>query len=713
MIKLKGKYIQAPTLRMFRRYYYLLPYSLRIRFRNRHRDFAISSRVLRACHRLQIILVLASFIAASCQGEQPDLTQKSLEDLMNIEVTSVAKKEQKTSQAAAAVFVISSDEIRRSGALNIPDLLRMVPGIEVAQLNGSVWAISARGFNGQESNKLLVLIDGRTVYNPIFAGVFWDSQIVPLASIERIEIIRGPGAAVWGANAVNGVINIITKSAKDTQGTYAVVGGGSLGAQPETMRFGAKAGNLGAYRVYVEGFHTVAQRSIDGGNGEDDWSLAHGGFRTDLKISSKDSVMAEGDLYRGDAGELVVAPVSIEPPITSTLALRDQYSGWNLLSRWTRTISANSETSLQIYFDRTSRGDTTYSLGLNTFDVDFQHHLGWGTHQDLVWGLGSRISSNGTDPEFRISFQPENRNLALFSSFVQDEIATFQDHLHTTVGVRLEHNSYTGFDTEPSISMVWAPNNKTMFWSAISGANRTPARSDRDIRVNVEALPGPNGLPLLVSYFGNPNQKNEHVTAFEAGYRKTISKDLSLDATAFYNRYRDLQSVEPGAIQLETNPAPPHLLLPWTFANGLYGEAHGFEAFANWKPTRAWTLNPGYSFLTTHIHRFVGSEDVTEGPDTEGGAPKQQAELRSRLDISRGWQWNTLAYFVDRLPALSVPAYTRLDTNLTWQLGERLSMTLAGQNLLQDRHLEYAGPDSSVQSGEIRRNGYAKIEWSF
>lgn len=657
------------------------------------------------------LLALAYHPAVS--GQNSDLTQKSIEDLMNIEVTSVSRKAQKTSQAAAAVFVTNAEDIRRSGAVNIPDLLRMVPGVEVAQLDGSVWAISVRGFNGQESDKLLVLVDGRTVYSPIFAGVFWDSQNVPLDSIDRIEVIRGPGAAVWGANAVNGVINIITKNARDTQGGYASGGGGNVGSAPETVRYGAKAGKLGSYRMYAEGFHTVAQRTPGGGNGEDDWDFAHGGFRTDLKVTAKDSLMAEGEGYRGNGGELAFVPVSLQPPVNSTLALRDLYSGWNLLSQWTRTISPTSQTSLQVYFDRTNRGDTTYSFGLNTFDIDFQQHVGWRTRQDFVWGLGYRISSNSAPPTFRISFQPKDRNLYLFSSFAQDEITMVPDRVYTTVGLRLEHNTYTGFDLEPSVQLAWTPNSKAMFWSAVSGADRTPGRSDRDIRVNVEALPGAGGLPLLVSYLANPAQKNEHVNAFEAGYRNTLSKKLSLDATAFFHRYYDLLSVEPGAVQFETNPASLHLLMPWTFANGLYGETHGFEVFANWKPAAAWTLSPSYSFLTMHLHRFSGSQDVVDGPTTEGSVPSHQAELRSSVNLPGHWQWNAAAYFVGRLPAVSVPSYTRLDSNLTRQFGERWTFSAVGQNLLRDRHAEFSGPDSNVQAGAIRRDAYARITWAF
>jgi iron complex outermembrane receptor protein len=662
---------------------------------------------------LLTMIVLAAPPASAQSASAPDLTQKSLEDLMNVEVTSVSKKEQKTSQVAAAIFVISRGDILRSGALNVPDLLRLAPGVEVAQLDASRWAISVRGFNGQESNKLLVMIDGRTVYNPVFAGVFWDSQNVPLDSIDRIEVIRGPGAAVWGANAVNGVINIITRKANDTQGASLSGGAGNDLVGPATVRYGGTARLVGAYRVYAEGFHEAAQRAADGSDGEDDWRLVHGGFRTDRSLSVKDSLTTEGEAYSGDGGELALVPVSLAPPLTSTLALREHYSGWNILSRWTRAISQTSQSSLQVSFDRTSRDDTTYAFNLNTLDIDFQQHIGWGSRQDFVWGLGYRVISTHTSPTFRISFQPKDRNLQLFESFAQDEITLIPKRLFFTLGGRLDHNVYTGFDFEPASQLVWTPNDHHTFWASASSADRTPARSDTDIRVNLEAVPGPGGLPLLVSYLGNPEQKNEHLTAFEAGYRDTISDRLSLDSAVFFNRYRDLTSVEPRAVHIETSPLPAHLLMPWTFANGLYGETHGMEVFANWQPLAAWTVSPGYSFLAMHIHKFTGSQDMTDGPGTEGTAPDNGASLRSQLDLPGHLQWNASAYFVDRLPAVSVPSYTRLDSGLTWLPGERWSFSVVGQNLLKSQHQEFAGVDSSVESGRIRRNAYARINWSF
>jgi iron complex outermembrane receptor protein len=289
---------------------------------------------------------------------------------------------------SAAIFVITEEDIHRSGATNIPDLLRMAPGLDVAQINPSTWAISARGFNGQYSNKLLVLIDGRTVYTPIFSGVFWDAQDVPLDSIGRIEVIRGPGAAVWGANAVNGVINIITKSAGDTQSAIATAAGGTLEHGAGMVRYGGKIGSRGAYRVFADGFEIGHFLTPDNQSGKDDWYSFHGGFRADADVSAKDSLTLEGEVVRGNAGEKATTIVSLLPPVNATLDLRDRFSGWDLLARWKHVASPRSETSLQVYFDHSNRGDTTYGIGLSTFDIDFQQHMNWGQRQDFVWGLG-------------------------------------------------------------------------------------------------------------------------------------------------------------------------------------------------------------------------------------------------------------------------------------------------------------------------------------
>jgi iron complex outermembrane receptor protein len=512
---------------------------------------------------------------------------------------------------------------------------------------------------------------------------------------------------------VNGVINIITLSAGETQGGYVAARAGDANTGPETIRYGGRARALGAYRVSAEGFHLNSLPNRAGLDGHDDWRLVHGGFRTDTTISAKDSFTSEGEMYQGNAGEMAFIPVSLLPPEDEIAVLRLRYSGGHLLTRWNRTLSPGSETSLQVYFDRTTGSDSTFNIGQNIVDVNFQHHILRGARQDIVWGLGYRVSSDEINPTFRISATPQSSRTQLFSSFAQDEIAIQPDRLHMSLSARIEHNDYTGFSLQPSGRLVWTPDSKSSVWGAVSGAERTPTRSDTDFRANFEVLPGPGNLPILVSNFGNPNQKNERLTAFEAGYRTTLNSRFSLDSTVFYNRYLDLASIEPGAMRLEASPAPEHLVIPESVGNGLYGETHGIEAFANWNGASFWTLSPGYAFLSAHLHPFAGSQDVISAPGTEGGTPNHQAQLRSSLSLRRNLQWNASAYFVNRLTAQSIPSYTRLDTGLNWRAGERISLSVVGQNLLRDLHPEYSGPDSITLPGLIRRAAYAKITWAF
>jgi len=660
-----------------------------------------------------LMLVLTLALPAFGQQKQGDLTSESLENLMNIEVTSVSKREQKLSRTASAIFVITSEDIRQSGATNIPDLLRMVPGVQVAQINSSTWAITIRGFNGQNSNDLLVLVDGRTVYSPIFAGVFWNTLDLPPENIERIEVIRGPGATMWGANAVNGVINIITKSSSETQGTLFSAAAGTYDQASGMIRYGGKLGNHTTFRANVSDLNYDHFPGLTGQDGHDSWQAFNGGFRVDSRASAQDTLMFQGSVARGSAGELVNAPVSIFPPQNATLALRDRFSEWDVLSRWDHAFSSTSHTSLQVYFDRSNRGDSTYGFGLNTFAIDFQHHVSWGERQDIVWGAGYRVSSDASVPGVRISFNPTQQRLQLFSGFVQDEVAIRPNSLYLTAGVKVEHNTYTGFGVQPSIRADWLIHQNSSAWVAVSRALRTPSQVDESLRFNSAVLPGPAGVPLLIGLFQTPDYRNEDVTAVEAGYRRQVEARLSLDATAFFNQYDDMRTVEPLVPYLELDPAPPHMVVPSHFANLAYGETHGVELLGSWKPVSWWTLNPGYSYFAIHEHTRAGSLDTTTAPGTNGGSPAHEAELRSNVRLPWNLEWNTAAYFVSRLSAQNVPAYTRLDANLLWHASERFSIGLVGQNLLKDHHLEYNGPNSSLQSSLIKRSAYVKVSWEF
>lgn len=674
---------------------------------------SLNSGIRRALRRgfLGLAAAVLTTIPAWSQETPKDLGNKSIEDLMNIEVSSVSKKEQKLSRIASAIFVITQDDIRRSGATNIPDLLRMVPGLDVAQINGSTWEISSRGFNDEFANKLLVLIDGRTVYSPLFSGVFWDVQQVPLEIIDRIEVIRGPGAAVWGANAVNGVINITTKKAVDTQGGLISGGGGTHEQGFGTALFGGKLGSNTYYRASMNAFDQNHFIGLAGQSSQDDWDMYRTGFRVDSKLGAKDSITVEGDAYKGSEGEIVPAVTSFQPPQPQILDLRQEVGGWDILTRWDRAISPNSQTTLQVYFDRTNRGDITNGEGRDTFDLDFQHHIAWGGRQDFVWGLGYRSTSDDIRGSTKVSFNPPIETDQLFSSFVQDEIAIIPRSLYFTIGARLEHNHFSGFGLQPNASLAWVVNDKNMLWVSLSRALRTPARAT-EVRFNQAVLPGPNGLPIVVSDFGE-GTKNENLLAQEIGYRTQLSEDLSLDLTAFYNSYTDLASAEVGTRFLELNPAPIHLVLPIDGANLLHGESHGAEMALNWKPASRWTLSPGYSYLQLHVYRDPTSKDATSIESLEGSSPREQAQLRSNLELTPRWKWDASVYFVGRLPALQVPSYTRLDTGLTWNLAEKMSLSVVGQNLLHDHHLESNAPDQIVVSSLVKRSAYAKFTLQF
>lgn len=642
------------------------------------------------------------------QSPPNDLTQVSIENLMNMEVTSVSKKEQKLSQVAAAIFVITPEDIRRSGATNIPELLRMVPGLDVAQINANTWAISARGFNLQFANKLLVLIDGRAVYTPLFGGVNWDTQGVPLEDVERIEVIRGPGGAIWGANAVNGVINIITKKAGDTQGTLATGGGGTQVQEFGTLQYGGKIAGSTNYRVFTSYQNNNHLPDFNGQNGEDGWHLLHGGFRADTKVSQKDSLTTQGDVFTGSEGATIMHAI-LSPPENVNVERLVTLSGGNILGRWNHIFSSRCDTTLQFYFDEYRRGGPSAIDVRDTIDFDFQNHLVMGGRQDLIWGLGYRHTVDDTEGTTDEAFVPDNSSKQLFTLFVQDQITLKPNRAYLYVGTKLENSYFTGFDLQPSVRLAWTPSARRTFWAGISRASRTPTRRDVNLDAVLAALPGPAEVVLL----GSPNTKSEHVIAYEAGYRAQPSSKLSIDFAVFLNTYSDLQSSESLPPFFDPNSVPPLLVLPASFGNDLHGTTDGFEAAVNWKVIQHWTLSPGYSLLQMHLHGDSSGDDTPSVADTEGSNPRHQAQLRSHLELWRGFAWDANAYFVGRLPAQSVPSYTRLDTQLTWRLRESVSLSVVGQNLLGDHHVEFNDTFQSVNSSQVKRSAYAKLTLQF
>lgn len=662
---------------------------------------------LRTATALALLTLTAAFaVPARAQQKSSDLANQSIEDLMNIEVTSASKKEQKMSEVPAAIFVITQEDIRHSGATNIPDLLRMVPGLDVAQINANTWAISARGFNLQFANKLLVLIDGRAVYTPLFGGVYWDTQDVPLEDIDRIEVIRGPGGTVWGANALNGVIEIITKKAADTHGGLIVAGGGTLAQGFGTAQYGGKLGEKSDYRVFTKYLNNGHLPGFDGQNAEDNWHLLHGGFRIDTRLSSKDSLTTQGDLYRGSEGSIIVHSV-FNPPDNLLVNRLAQLSGGDVLTRWHHEFSDRSDITVQFYFDRYARSGPDHREVRNTYDFDFQHHFAWGERQDLVWGAGYRHTGDQTVGTIDQSFVPADKSGELFNVFIQDQITLKPDRVYLTVGTKLEDNYFVGYDLLPSARIAWTPNSSNSFWAAVSRASRTPTRRDIGLSAVLAALPGPAEVVLL----GNPNIKSEHVIAYELGYRSQLNNRVSLDATIFYNMYSRLESVSPLPDIIQANP--PLLIHRKSFNDEIYGHTTGFEGALKWKVARYWTLSPGYAFLQMHLHNDSGSLDTTTALDMEGTSPHHQAQLRSYLELPHNFNWDASAYFVDRLPAPGIPSYTRVDSQLTWRARESLEFSIVGQNLLQDHHPEFNHALQSVNSSQGKRSAYAKFTWKF
>jgi len=659
-------------------------------------------------------IVLACLLGApAAWGQSPqmppkDLGSASLEDLMNVEVTSVSRKEQKLSKVAAEIFVITQEDIRRSGARNIPDLLRMVPGLDVAQINGSTWAISARGFNLQFSNKLLVLIDGRAVYTPMFGGVNWDTLDEPLEDIDRIEVICGPGGTIWGANAVDGVINIISKPAADTPGVLVSGGGGTVTQSFGTLQYGGKIKEDTSYRVFTSYQSMDHLPDPSGQESNDGWHLLHGGYREETRLSSKDTLTTQGDIYSGEAGATIVHS-EFDPPNNVNAQRFENLSGGNILGRWTHVSSERMDTTLQVYFDRYVRDGPEAREDRNTVDLDFQNHVALGKRQDLIWGAGIRYTSDGVEGTIDQAFLPVNFAGQLFSFFAQDEITLKPDRATSYAGTKVENSYFTGYDVQPSVRVAWTPDSRHTVWGAISRASRTPTRRDTGLNATLAALPGPAAVLLL----GDPDFSSEHVIAFEAGYRAQATERLSVSLTAFINKYSDLESVEALAPYFDPNFVPPLQVIPNVLENKLHGTTEGVEAFANWKVTSRWTLSPGYSFLEMHLHPNADSTDTVSVADTQGTNPVHQAQLMSHVELLRGFSWDLNGYFVGRLPAASVASYTRMDAQLTWKFWERASFSVVGQNLLRDHHLEFNDYQQSVNSAQVKRGLYAKLTWEF
>jgi len=670
-------------------------------------------------------------------GKPKDAIELSLEELINVKVTSVSKKPDKLTNAPAAVFVITQEDIKRSGATSLPEVLRLAPGVQVSRIDSNKWAITARGFNDRYASKLLVLIDGRTVYTPLFSGTYWESQDLLLEDIERIEVIRGPGATLWGANAVNGVINIITKIAKDTQGGLLTAGAGTEERGFSGVRYGGKLNDDAYYRIYAKYFNRDDFVNFAGIGQTDDWDAARGGFRLDWDATERDSLTVQGDFYsEGLGGSYVVPIVTPLKSAPNTYWRRfdavDDAAGANILTRWKRVFSENSDMALQLYYDWTQHDTPVYGEERNIADLDFQHHFQYGERHDFVWGLGARYSGDRLGNTDIVQFDPASREDYLYSAFIQDDIMLAAEEFYLTLGTKFEHNDYTGFEIQPNARLRWTPHPKHTFWVSVSRAVRTPSRSEHDISCALGVLPpndplNPLPYPTLVQPQGNSEFRSEELIAYELGYRCLAADWLTLDAAVFYNNYADLLNSGLGTLTFSDSPTK-HFVLPLDVNNQMEGETYGGEITADCRLSSWWRTQLTYSCLEMQLHpsgnlnsflyfnrnpnisktiRWVSVESY------EYRSPHHTASLRSSFDFMRNVNLDLWLRYVDALSQLDISSYLGLDVRVAWKPRKNLEFSLCGQNLLDNQHREFESTLVGVAATEIERSVYAMATWRF
>lgn len=661
---------------------------------------------------LAMAVVPALCTASHAATVDASLADLPLEDLMNVEVTSVAKKPQRLQDSAAAVYIITQEDIRRSGLTSIPELLRLVPGMQVAHMDSAYWAISARGGNDDFANKLLVLIDGRSVYTPLFSGVWWDVQDYLLEDIERIEVIRGPGATVWGANAVNGVVNIITKSAEKTTGTLGAFEGGGEMTSQGGLRYGGQMGATGQFRVYSKFTNRDNFLAVSGGPADDSSDLNLSGFRADWSPDERNSFSCHGDLYTGNKNQLT-SMISDKPPYRVNAPTSASTSGGNAYARWEQKHSDRSEGALQFYCDVTRRESASYREVRTTYDLDYQNLSNIGGRHELTWGVGARFSKGDIVGSQIARFTPRGTD-SLYSAFVQDEISFKSDRAHLTIGSKIEHNDYTGVEIQPNVRFIYNMDPHTAVWTSVSRAVRTPSQAEHDVQIFYEAYNV--GIPLLAYVMGNPGFKSEVLTAYELGYRVRPTSDVSLDLAAFYNHYDNMRTLEVGKPVPEAGWPFPHMILPITIENLGRARSYGGELSATWIVRDDWKLVGGVSWINTDFYHLAGSNDTSQKGVFERKTPRSQFSIRSYRDIGRKMELDTMLYytssnFVAREDQL-IPRCMRLDVRLAWRPQPGMEVSIGGRDIFGRPRKEYSEP-LITEATEVSPSAYTKVTWSF
>jgi iron complex outermembrane receptor protein len=658
---------------------------------------------------LALLALLALLKAPPLPAQQPvvepdSLAELDIEDLAQIRVTTMSRRPEPAGRATAALFVISQEDIRRSGAGSLPEALRLAPGLQVARVTARDWSITARGFAEQSPNKLLVLVDGRAIYSPLFAGVFWDIQDLSLEDVQRIEVLLGSGATLWGSNAVNGVINIVTRAAGETAGGLLSLRGGTAEHLIATGRYGLGLGGGAALRVYGRFRDRAPSRLAGGDAGEDDWQQAQSGFRADFDASPRDRVTLQGDAYSGSGGQQV-AFAQPTPPFAGVALDELDASGANLLGRWTHRFGGTEELQLLAYFDRAVRSvpSSFGKVAVNIFDLDLQHHVPLSAGHDLLWGIGYRLNADTISGTFTTTLVPAARTTHLITAFAQDEITLAEGRLWATVGAKLERNDFSGAELQPNLRLLWTPATHHAVWSAISRAVRIPSRLDADVHFVSQVLPG--SPPAQIRFLGNEDFDSEEMVSWEAGWRGAPHPLVSIDLSLYYSWYDRLRSVAP--LPLTTDGG--FVVQPFEVRNDLGGHAYGGTLAATWRPSRKVVLRGSYTLLEMDVALDAAAAPGSLPNVNPGFNPEHQAALRSSFTLPRGVELDVMLRYVGTLPAPPVSDYLEADVRVGWAPRSNLSLALVGRDLFASRHSEF----SSLPQREMQRRAEVQLEWRF
>lgn len=677
---------------------------------------------------LVAIAALVGVAPLVARANNAQLLDMSLEELLNLEVTSVSKKSQKVSETAAAVFVVTADDIRHSGARNVPEALQGVPGLQVAQIDGNKWAISARGFNGRFANKLLVLMNGRTLYTPSFSGVYWDVKDTVMEDIDRIEIIRGPGGTLWGSNAVNGVINIITKTAADTQGTFLSSSYSNQSSLSATARYGASFGEDVQYRVYAKYFDEDGNEDRFGDDTNDDWQMARTGLRLDWQPTESQSVSFSAEAYTGSPGESLDLATLTPPYVRRQDAVQD-VSGYFVMADWTRDWSPESSTQARLYWDVADRDALLIQEDRETLDLDVQHRLLVGSRHDIVFGAGFRSNDIDYQETPKIEIRHEG-SADLWNAFVQDEIALVQDRWYLTLGTKLEHNDRSTEDIEllPNARLLWNITDEHHAWAAVTRSVRVPSDAERHtlIRDTRPIIPpgspeNPAPVPAATAALGNHDMDSEELVSYEMGWRGRLSTRLSADMAVFFNDYDKLRAnelgdtiCEPSGVSVGADPlcvfSSTNTLTLLPFNNGIQAEAYGAELVVDWVATDQLGFRGVYSYLEMDADPDPGA--LNEGL-VEDTSPTHQAEFRSEYSPVASIDVDLALRYIDDVAYYDIDSYWTADVRLAWRPVEALELEVKGKNLLDDSRLQFISEINDVTPTEIERSFVATVRWSF